>query len=300
MAGSAEVGEQEDAHSVKFAFQDERAVVGLGEMIGGGGTQDLPATNGVAAIHGDKQAGGLFQGVNDAAISGGTKTDVAGENMFDGKRIADLQRATDIAKVAMGERERRDMVDTPSVKERNHDGIDQIGVAAINEQILARIAGLNKNGAAAIQRKDGERGRGAGEIPTPAVKGDQADGGGERPLANAFLERKAGQHGDERNIIDNEVWHRRPGDVEVGAGNFDDGFTEMDDERHPEPGAVVKEHRDKREPAAADEAAEVAREGEAAERNDNEVGDQRDGAEDVKVVGDQRPGTEERGNGSRQ
>ena len=64
---------------------------------------------------------------------------------------------------------------------------------------------------------------------------------------------------------------------------------------HEKPTGMIEEFGHKRKPVSENQAAEIGHKREAAEWNDDEIRQQTDGRDQMKIAGDQRQRTEERG-----
>ena len=143
-------------------------------------------------------AGFAFVAFHQAAVGGGAKGDGADAELVDIEEIGDQFGAADVAEVAVGQDESREVVHALSAEVGFQEELDRVGVAAIDEERWAGCGGSGIDGVAARERDDGEVGGGAvcGPLPgtrTAEEQGEGAGGGKENFLSAGFEPDKVGQ-----------------------------------------------------------------------------------------------------------
>ena len=196
--------------------------------------------------------------------------------------------------VAVGEQHLRQAVHAPRVQERFDHKLRGRFAAAIDQQIVRPPRRVHKNRIAAAQREDRDA-----RVRTVILPVDQradrqranADAGPQPPRRR---EEPPGHRPEQERVISDEFNPRRGRNINESGGKSGEPVAEFDHGFHPEPAAVIEQFIQPG-PPRRQQAAEVARQREAAQRNDDEVRQQTDRSEQMKIAGDERQRTEPRG-----
>lgn len=209
-------------------------------------------------------AGFAFVAFHQAAVGGGAKGDDADAELVDIEEIGDQFGAADVAEVAVGQDESREVVHALSAEVGFQEEFDRVGVAAIDEERWAGCGGSGIDGVAARERDDGEVGGGAVCGPMPGARtaeeqGEGAGGGKENLLSAGFEPDKVRQSEPEEEgaIIESQEERPRFLDVVIGERQGGGPLGPADHAMHPPPGAVVEEFGCSRVPGAAEQAGQV-------------------------------------------
>lgn len=295
LAGATKVRQEEDFYPMQFGLADERAVVGLGGFVFLGRMQNAPGCSFVAAMQRGQVIWFALQLSEDAAIRDRTETERAGEDVVAAELSNEFFCATNVFEVAVGEQEAGELIDALSAEEGAGDEFDGVGVAAVHQPILRAAGGIEIFGLAAIQWKDGQFEIFTGDEPLCAIEKRDECKRGDGACTPFGLPQPAAHEADQQAVVEDEGECWWGGDEGVSAGDFRAPTTEFDHASHPEPGAMIEEFGEPRQPVTAEQAAEIAGEREAAHRDDDEVGEQRDGAEDMKIIRGERQRAEPSG-----
>lgn len=297
LAGSAEVGEQQDADALDVAEQNDGVIVGASGGRGWVGVKDGPRAEMVAGLESGLPRKIGADKIGEGAVIGRAGNDGIEENNVGPEFLNEILRAADVVDVAVSKNEVGEAVDAVGVEVRGGDGFNGGFVAAVNEPIVEGMVGLKISAASVFKRQDGKARDGTLIKPEPAPDETEGDKGGNFPDSISAFEEPASEQREKSQVIEADGEKAGHGDVEIGGGPVSGPSAGNADAFHEEPAGVIEDNCEERKPRAEKKAGKVADKNESTERNGNDIGGSAARRKDVEIPGDERDRAEPRGEG---